>query len=261
MKNDEIKELLKKTVKEERILHSYMFIGGNLSGKYEIAKEFAKSILCLEKDSPCNQCKSCVEISNNNHPDFQIIEVEEEENKIKIEQIRKLQEDIIRKPIISERKVYIINNSDKMTIGAQNCLLKTLEEPPKYITIILLTENENLILNTIKSRCTKIVFNEETKVELTEEQKAKYEELEKIFGNINKYHLLDVLNKIDILYKNEKEIMETLDYINAILYKNIQFNINNIKYIEYIEETKKRLNANANFNMSIDNLLYNIWNS
>lgn len=147
----------------------------------------------------------------------------------------------------------------KWQFGAQNCLLKTLEEPPQYITIILLVENENNILNTIKSRCTKIILTEESEIDLTEEQKNTYHELEKIFGSIENYSLLDVLNKIDILYKGEKNIFEILEYINIILYKNITKNKRNIEYIGYIEDTKQRLKANANYNMSIDNLLLNIW--
>lgn len=147
----------------------------------------------------------------------------------------------------------------KWQFGAQNCLLKTLEEPPQYITIILLVENENNILNTIKSRCTKIILTEESEIDLTEEQKNTYYELEKIFGNIENYSSLDVLNKIDILYKGEKNIFEILEYINIILYKNITKNKRNIEYIGYVEDTKQRLKANANYNMSIDNLLLNIW--
>ncbi len=120
-------------------------------------------------------------------------------------------------------------------------------------------ENETNILNTIKSRCTKINFTEETKISLTEEQKNMYDELEKIFENIGNYTLLDVLNKVDILYKAEKNILEILEYINIILYKNIFNDKKNIKYISDVEETKKRLEANANYNMCIDNLLLNIW--
>lgn len=94
---------------------------------------------------------------------------------------------------------------------------------------------------------------------MTEEQKNTYYELEKIFGNIENYSLLDVLNKIDILYKGEKNISEILEYINIILYKNITKNKKNIDYIGYVEDTKQRLQSNANYNMSIDNLLLNIW--
>ena len=143
--------------------------------------------------------------------------------------------------------------------GAQNCLLKTLEEPPEYATIILLVENENMILNTIKSRCTKIIFTEESEIDMTDEQQIRYKELEKIFANINSYTVLDVLNKIEVLYKSEKNIYEALEYINVILYKNITKDKKNIEYIKYVEETKQRLQNNANYNMCIDNLVLNIW--
>ena len=260
MRNTEIENILNNAVTNKKILHSYMFLGSKFSKKEEIAKEFSKHILCLKDgNNPCEECSSCVKFNSKNHPDFQIIKLIDKENSIKIEQIRNIQEDIIKKPIVSNKKVYIIENADKMTVGAQNCLLKTLEEPPLYVTIILLVENENLILNTIKSRCTKIGFTEERTEELSDENKILYEELEKIFGNVNKYTLLDVLNKLDIIYKNEINILDILDYINIILFKNIKSNVKNIKYIEYVEETKQRLKANANFNMSIDNLIYNIW--
>ncbi len=260
MNNKEIELLLKQAIQRNKILHSYMFIGSKLTQKEEISKKFAKEILCLNKEnSPCEKCKSCIEIENQNHPDYKQIQLENDESTIKIEQIRKLQEDIIKKPIISEKKIYIIKNSDKMTLGAQNCLLKTLEEPPQNITIILLTENESNILNTIKSRCTKISFTQESKQDMTEEQKNNYRELEKIFGDINKYSILDVINKIDVLYKGEKQINELLEYINIILYNNISKNRLNIKYIEDVENTKQRIQANANYNMCIDNLLLNIF--
>ena len=82
-----------------------------------------------------------------------------DEGKIKIEQLRNLQSKIIEKPIISNKKVYVIKDADTMTKEASNCLLKTLEEPPSYIIIILIGANESMFLNTIKSRCTKILFN------------------------------------------------------------------------------------------------------
>lgn len=138
-------------------------------------------------------------------------------------------------------------------------MLKTLEEPPEYAVIILLVENENTILNTIKSRCTTIIFTDESEMEMTENQKKTYEELERVFGNIDNYTLLDVLNKMEILYKGEKNIYEILEYINIILYKNITKDIKNIEYIQYVEETKQRLQSNANYNMCIDNLIMKIW--
>ena len=155
--NEKVKELLNKTISSNNILHSYLFLGIEGIGKSLFAKEFAKMILCQEEKRACNKCKSCIEFENGNNPDFAIIEAEEKN--IKIEQIRYIEQKISEKPITSNRKVYIINNSDTMTKEAQNCLLKTLEEPPEYATIILISSNENKLLNTIRSRCIKINFN------------------------------------------------------------------------------------------------------
>ena len=122
--NDNIKELLTNAVKNNKTSHSYMFVGTDGIGKKMIAKEFAKMILCTDENKYCGTCKSCIEFDGENNPDFRIIEPDG--NSLKIEQIREFQNKVSEKPIISNRKVYIINDSDKMTTEAQNCLLKTL---------------------------------------------------------------------------------------------------------------------------------------
>ena len=111
--NDKIKELFKSTVRNDKISHSYLFIGIDGIGKKMIAKEFAKMILCTNQNKYCNSCKSCIEFDTYNNPDFKIIEPEG--NSLKIEQIREFQKKVYEKPIISNKKVYIINDSDKMT--------------------------------------------------------------------------------------------------------------------------------------------------
>ena len=162
--NEKNKELLKKIIDTNNIAHSYMFVGKDSIGKLLFAKEFSKAILCTSDEKACNKCKSCIEFDTNNNPDFTIIEPEG--NSIKIDQIRELTKKVYEKPVVSSRKVYIINDSQVMTKEAQNSLLKTLEEPPEYVTIILITSNENTFLPTIKSRCTKVSFNRLTNNEL-----------------------------------------------------------------------------------------------
>ncbi len=162
--NERNKELLKKIIDTNNVAHSYMFVGKDSIGKMLFAKEFAKATLCLSEEKPCNRCKSCIEFDTHNNPDFNILEPEG--NSIKIDQIRELTKKVYEKPVVSSKKVYIINDSEAMTKEAQNSLLKTLEEPPEYVTIILITSNENLFLPTIKSRCTKISFNRLTDEEL-----------------------------------------------------------------------------------------------
>ena len=154
--NTEVKDYLIKSVKQKNILHSYLFLGTSGIGKKIIAKAFAKKILCLQDSEDECTCKSCTCFEGSNHPDFYLIN--EAGDKIKVDEIREVTEKVIEKPIISNKKVYIINDCDKMTKEAQNCFLKTLEEPPEFVTIILISSNENVILNTIKSRCMSIKF-------------------------------------------------------------------------------------------------------
>ena len=289
--NNNVKNILKKSLNNNTILHSYMFIGQSGIGKQMIAKEFAKMILCENfQENECNNCKSCIEFNSGNNPDFSYIEPDGKI--IKIEQIRQMQTKIIEKPVNSKKKIYIINDADLMTKEAQNCLLKTLEEPPEYIVIILIVSNENKVLTTIKSRCMKIYFekieDDEIKKFLMEncsiesisenilrmcdgsigkciyikDRLDDYFEIEKIFSNIDK-SIIKVLNYSEILYKNKDNINEYLDYINVILYGYAKQNLNNnakyINSIKIVEKTKQRLLGNANYDMSIDYLLFNIW--
>lgn len=285
--NDKIKEMLYKSVKDKKTSHSYLFVGIEGIGKKEIAKEFAKMLLCISDNKYCNTCKSCIEFDSNNNPDF--LYIEPEGNSVKIEQIRYIQRKIQEKPIISNKKVYIINDADKMTTEAQNCLLKTLEEPPEYSTIILIGSNENMFLSTIKSRCMIIHFSKiedekirkylEEKYELKDistnmleifqgsigkaillkDKKEQYEKIEVIIKSLKQKSIIDILNMSEILYKSKEEIFDILEYINVILIKLAKTDYEYIKCINIVEETKTRLKQNANYDMSIDNMLFNMW--
>lgn len=282
--NDKIKSFLNKQVEENHILHSYLFIGIDGIGKTLFAKEFARKILCLEENDNNETCLSCVKWNSSNHPDFTIIEPDN--NTIKIEQIRNMQERIAQKPITSKNKVYIIANSDCMTKEAQNCLLKTLEEPPEYATIILITSNESKLLNTIKSRCIKVPFNKLSKEEMIDyiknntsiefsenlikmsegsigkliyiqENKETYEKINNILDEIDEQDLIDTLNESEILYKEKEKIQEILNYINVYFYNTKD--LKKLRCIQYVEDTKKRLLSNSNYDMCIDYLLIKIW--
>lgn len=284
--NNNIKNELIHTVELNKISHSYLFLGTAGIGKKEIAKEFAKMILCLNEKKYCNHCKSCIEFDSNNNPDFQM--VEPDGNSIKIEQIRQMQRKIIEAPIISQNKVYIINDADLMTIEAQNCLLKTLEEPPEFVTIILIGSNENNFLSTIKSRCTIIKFQDIENSQIKDYLKSKYDikvsdNLLEIFGgsigkaeklkdkqelynsiieiieNIENLDIIDLFKRADVIYKSQEEKNSILDAINTILFKMGKENIKYLNCINIVEDTKIRLNANGNYNMCIDNMLLKIW--
>lgn len=285
--NDKIKDILKNIIENNNILHSYLFIGIDGIGKSEFAREFARQILCIgDNKQKCNLCKSCVSFENDNNPDF--MEIFPEDGKsIKIEQIRQVQEKILEKPIVSNRKVYIIHDCDCMTKEASNCLLKTLEEPQEYVTIILTTSNESKLLNTIKSRCIKIIFDEIPLNELNKyikdkygnintetiskmsqgsigkaieikEHEEEYIKLNNIIDNLYTKDIIDVLNSSEVLYKSKENINKLLDYMIVLIYNGTK-EINKINSIKHIEEAKKRLNANSNYDMCIDNLLISMW--
>ena len=285
--NDSIKEQLVKSLNNNQISHSYLFIGIEGIGKKLIATEFAKAILCLNDKKYCNNCKSCIEFDSDNNPDF--LYIEPDGNSIKIDQIREMQKKLQEKPIISKNEVYIINNADKMTTEAQNSLLKTLEEPPEFVTIILIGSNENMFLTTIKSRCMILHFNKiddnQMKKYLKENQglnevtqnmlelfqgsigkaielkdkQNEYLELEKMIEKLSNTNLIDVVKSADILYQTKDEIYEMLDYVNIVLLRLATKDVRYTNCIQIVENTKKRLMQNANYDMCIDNMLFNIW--
>ena len=185
--NNKIKDYLINSASNNQMLHSYMFSGREGIGKKLFAKIFAKMILCLSEDKPCNTCKSCISFEGENHPDFMQINADDGKS-IKIEQIRLMQEKVVEKPIISNKKVYIINDAELLTKEAQNCLLKTLEEPPEYVIIILIVSNESKILNTVKSRCVKIEFEKIPDEEINNYLEKQGIKQESIIDDTNSYN-------------------------------------------------------------------------
>ena len=271
--NNKVKTLLSNSIQANNVLHSYLFVGSDGIGKFLFAKEFANMILCNSEDpltKPCKYCTSCIQFSSDNHPDFMVIDLEDGKN-IKIEQIRYLQEKIAEKPIVSSKKVYIINNSDFMTKEAQNCLLKTLEEPPEYAIIILVLSNENKLLNTIISRCTKIFFQALSNSEILEyfsnnninntfnsnilklcsgsigkaielqSSAIHYDNIDSIINSLDKKNIIDLLGQSDILYQSKDNISNLLEYMNIIFMDKLidNYNIRYINCVKIIEQTKK----------------------
>ncbi len=151
---DMIKEHLQGALTTGKTSHAYIINGEKNSGKELIANIFAMALQCENQGSdPCCECRACKQAYNKNHPD--IIRVSHEKpNTISVDDIRtQVNNDIMIKPYSGPKKIYIINEAEKMNLAAQNALLKTLEEPPEYGVIILLTTNMEAFLQTIISRC------------------------------------------------------------------------------------------------------------
>lgn len=167
---------LQNAIKYNKISHAYLIQGEKLSGKRMIADIFARALQCeagkassehqetlfemlpeITGPRPCNQCRSCKQAINGNHPDI-IYVTHEKPNVISVDNIRQqVNGDIDIKPYSGEYKIYIIDEAEKMNVQAQNALLKTLEEPPSYAVILLLATRAEAMLQTILSRC--VVLN------------------------------------------------------------------------------------------------------
>lgn len=318
---ESMKEYFRNAIQQHKVSHAYIINGERSAGKEFIAHIFAMALQCEQREEnfePCQQCHSCKQALNNNQPDIIRI-IHEKPNTIGVEDIRtQINNDVLIKPYSSSRKIYIMNEGEKMTPQAQNALLKTLEEPPAYATILILTTNVNVLLPTILSRCVilnmKPVADDLVKKYLIDtfeipDYKAdvcvafargnigkartlatseefdnikeeaitllKYideMEISEVIAAIKKIaeYKLDVNDYLDIisiwyrdvlLFKATNDVnhlifKEEIQYIRKVADKSSYEGIETI--IEALEKAKSRLNANVNFDLTLEMLLLTI---
>ncbi|MGV8154360.1 MAG: ATP-binding protein [Alkaliphilus sp.] len=252
----EIVSCLEKALIERKTTHAFMIVGVEGLGKKKLAFEVAKGITCeSEVDKPCYECKSCLKAAGDTNTN--IVRIEEEKT-IKIETIRDIQEKIRIKTFDGATRVYIVHDAEKMTVQAQNALLKTLEDPPEKAVIIMTTINENKLLPTIVSRCQliklKLIKTEEIQKHLIKRKNISYEqskaisalangvvgkaikiledesymrrreEVFKIIGKIRTASVFEVLSSAEFFNEEKENISEILDmlltwYRDLLIYK------------------------------------------
>lgn len=144
-------DLLKRALASERVAHAYLLTGPPQIGKRSLALNFAQALNCLDQEKPCGQCLACSKIAHGSHPDVQVIQGEG--RTIKIDQMRTLRHEAALFPLEGRWKVYIIRQMEQATAEAANCLLKTLEEPPSHVILMLTASEAEALLPTIVSRC------------------------------------------------------------------------------------------------------------
>jgi len=155
--NDRLKKILGGDILAGKLGHAYILEGPAGSGRHTAVLSAAAALSCenrlhFQHSLPCGECIVCRKIKSGVSPDVLVIRRPEDRASIGVDQIRSLREDLYIAPNENEKKVYILEEADKMTVQAQNALLLSLEEPPPYVTFFLLTENAQALLETIRSR-------------------------------------------------------------------------------------------------------------
>ncbi|MBQ8002931.1 MAG: DNA polymerase III subunit [Clostridia bacterium] len=147
-------EVLKRDVQMNTVRQGYIFEGTDGIGKKTVARKFAAMLFCTGEAKPCGTCHGCRMFQANTHPDFFVMD----ESPVKIDSIRKMNDELFVRPLISDRKVFIIEHADEMNTESQNAFLKSFEEPPSYAVLVLITSSVHRLLPTILSRGTKVSF-------------------------------------------------------------------------------------------------------
>ena len=157
--HEQIKEHMQAAIRDKKPFHAYLFQGEEGVGKEALARTFAAGLQCQSEsaDKPCKECVSCRQMEAGNQPD--VIWVTREKASLGVDEIREqLCNTMDIKPFSSPYKIYLVPEAEKMTEAAQNALLKTIEEPPEYGIVILMTSNISALLPTIQSRCLTMEF-------------------------------------------------------------------------------------------------------
>ena len=317
---EQLREHLENAVRAGKVSHAYIINGERNAGKEFIAKTFAMALQCENRQNvePCGECHSCKQALSGNHPDIIFI-THEKPGTIGVDDIRRqINTDVAIKPYSGPKKIYIVSEGEKMTVQAQNALLKTLEEPPEYAVILILTDNVNTLLPTILSRCVvlnmKPVRDAQIKEYLMENMGipdykadicvafargnvgkarllANSEEFDKVkeeaitllkyIGEMELHEIVAAIKKINEYKFDVNDYMDILSiwYRDVLLFK-ATHDVNHLifreeiqhirkvadkstyegieRIIDALEKSKQRLNANVNFELTMELLLLTI---
>ena len=272
MNSLEFQNFIDKQLENEKILHSYMFYGENIEDYQEQILLFLYSIITkknifkeynITKSEDSNIIKEKENLYNQilsgTIEEFKILDGKE----MKVQDIRNAFSSVYEKPLIIEKRIYIISNFEYLNNSSQNALLKILEEPPFYVTIVLISKTLNGILDTIKSRCQKIYLAEKISEIDTESIKITVEGITKK----EEQDILNILENTKLMKKSQfyatysetitkENIEEILNILENLIYENSM--IYNRLYKNIIE-TRRRLRINCNFEMIKDYFILSIW--
>lgn len=261
-------EILENQIKNDKLSNAYIFESKNSSYNLDKALEFSKSVF--------NNFGINTKLEEN--PDFEIIKKDDKEKNISIKTIRLLIKDMYLRPSNGKIKIYIIKDSENLSIESSNALLKSIEESKDYIILIFTTNNAYSLLKTIRSRCQIISFKSQIENEFVDREKLSYILSEIISGNFSFYYknkdffskakdykeelFVEILNFFNNLIKlkyyknNAKENKKVLFYLRKI--ENLTFDSID-RIIRKAEQITKGFKNNVNFDMAVENFLIFIY--
>lgn len=249
---EQLKEHLQNAIAQDKVSHAYIINGERNCGKEFMAKAFSQSLQCENRDGvePCGECHSCLQAQSLNHPDI-IFVSHEKPNTISVDDIRnQINGTVDIMPYDRPKKIYIINDGELMTVQAQNALLKTLEEPPEYVVIIILTNNMDMFLPTILSRCVVLNFKP-VRDELVKEFLMSKMQIPDYKADICVAFARGNVGKARLL-ANSEEFDKVKDEALALLK-----NINDMEINEIITAIKKIIDYKFDVNDYLD--IFSIW--
>ena len=284
--HEQIKEHFRNAVQTGKVSHAYILSGEAGMGRKSLANAFALSLLCEKGTAkPCMQCHACRQVLSGNHPDL-IYVTHEKPASIGVDDIREQINDTIQvRPYSSYYKIYIVDEAEKMTVQAQNALLKTIEEPPAYAVILLLTTNQDAFLPTILSRCVQAFargnLGKAIHLAQSEEFGVMYREMLHLLKHIKDTDISELLDYIRKVKEENLDIRECLDFmqmwyrdilmykttkdINLLIFKDEFSAVKSIsttsgydgleKILEAIDKARIRLDANVNTELVMELML------
>lgn len=272
--NNSQADFLKRAYENKQLTHSYLFVDNDEDEALNTAYWLACLFNCSGEVKPDGKCRNCQQIISGNHPDVLLVD-SEGKNSLSIDQIRPLKEELAKSPVESSRRFFFIKEAEKLTLSAANALLNLLEEPVAPVVSILITNNVDQILPTIRSRVQVLNFNEgkaaKGKTEILLENGFSNAEIEELGNTKNldqliKYFYQEMLegNSLSLVSAHrlgEVKLVSQRKYILLNLKLWAQKDLNNdrrrlvaAKMLKYLIEADKMQASNVNFRNVLDYL-------
>lgn len=204
-----------------RLSHAYIISGPVKETTYALADVLAQAYVCSSGgERPCGICSNCRKAAGNIHPDIIRVSVPEDKRNILVDQVRQLRTEAYVRPNESDRKVFVIEEAQTMNDNAQNALLKVLEDGPRYLSFLLLTENSQQLLPTIRSRCETLSLStlaDEEAAEADEELRKTAEKLAGLLLDGEEFALVELTAALEVKKPDKETLLALFDLVESAL--------------------------------------------